>query len=289
MFLPDERTLAGRLTALASAAELGLLAAEYQQKQQKQQRRRQGSKGSTQSDGVMFEHAPRFVGSKGGTTFIDQVSTADWIAFFMTLDTLKGSRGSLSALAFHRLLELEVSSRGTGRAMFVVCPFCFGVFFRPQWLLEGAPDFCSEECRQSAEQALQRARKPLERHFLRFGLWPTSPEKSIDFQQGIHEPGVSVYDAFYDPEAGCYRLDTAKVTQYARRAKSYLPMLFDRHIFVVTGDETEPGIDGEPCLRNVRLIAPAIWRNHQIVPVPLERLLAVAEALGFGKDGESRR
>lgn len=245
MFLPDESTLAGRLCALASAAELGLLTAEYQHKRQ--------------SRGVRFSHAPRPSG------------------FFND----------------YTLPQLFAAEAFTGATIMNICLHCYTVRAGFEDLTDfwfggrrgGAPlDFCSDECKQAAERARQRTGRQKKRCYIRFGLWDTRTETSVNVQTGQREPGVSAYDAFYDPEDGCYRLDTAKVAQYARQAKRCLPLLYDRHIFIITGDETEPGTDNEPCLRNIRLIAPAIWRNQQIIPVPLERLLWLAEALGFGPD-----
>lgn len=268
MFLPDESTLAGRLCALASAAELGLLTTEYQRKQRKRH-----------SNEVMFKHAPR-VGSMNIFDPSDPMDDADLVTAMISL-AHRGNGARLSTLAFHRLFSAEANGLMAVSIM-VICLHCYGVFSYPNGALGGKiPDFCSEECKQAAIAAYQRKRHQRKRHYIRFGLWDASAERSIDFQLGVHEPGVSTYDAIYDEEDGCYRLDFVKVSKYARRAKVYLPMLLERHIFIITGDETEPGVDGETCLRNVRLVAPAIWRNHQIVPIPLERLMWLAEALGF--------
>lgn len=244
-FLPDESTLAGRLFQIASAAELGLLTAEYQQK-----RRRRGR--ARHEGDVPFSHAPRPTG----------------------------------LFANYTLPQFVAAEALSGNILMDVCLHCFAVQVDIVSILGGkkARNFCSKECAQAAERARSRAAHQKKRSYIRFGLWDTAAEASVDLTSGEREPGVSVFDAFYDPEDGCYRLDTVKVAQYARQARRCLPLLYARHIFIITGDETAPGIDGEPCLHDIRLIAPAIWRNQQIVPIPLERLLWLAEALGFGTD-----
>lgn len=287
MFLPDESTLAGRLAKLVSAAELGLLVAEYQQKQQKRRRRQKGSKAGDGTSEIIFEHAPRFVGSDPGSDFLDGATILDLNRQGVDLGLVddEGRRGSLSALAFAILFENEFSRFGTRTRSITVCLHCFGVFWRPWWYKRDE-FFCSKECSQAAAQALQRARRQntRQRYYIRFGLWDAETEMSIDTQRCTYEPGISAYHAFYDPEDGCYRLDYAKAKKYERRARISLPFVYDRQIFIITGKETKRGIDREPCVCNIRLIAPAIWRNQQIVPLPLERLLAVAEVLGFGAD-----
>jgi len=105
-------------------------------------------------------------------------------------------------------------------------------------------------------------------HYIRFGQWPKD-EKSkigesyrrskawiynaIGEKQPEFEVGVSVYGAEWDDKKQRWVIPTLGSDSYV----ASLDELIDRRlpIYLVTGDEQdEPGTDGEPLLRNVKLI-----------------------------------
>lgn len=98
------------------------------------------------------------------------------------------------------------------------------------------------------------------KYYVRFGFWPANErsEGQIHYGTGeISEPfienGVSVYEAHWDHRAGRWDL----VIPSNSSGWGTLDMLIasNREILLVQGDELpEPGADGEPLLRNLKLI-----------------------------------
>lgn len=105
-----------------------------------------------------------------------------------------------------------------------------------------------------------------EKYYIRIGEVPND-EKSIIFKNGIRigeESGVSVYNTILNFQDGRYHIVMPspfkegqgrtyecliqQVTQY--RLKIGRP----RKIYLVIGDEVGKGSDGEPLLRNVKVI-----------------------------------
>lgn len=95
--------------------------------------------------------------------------------------------------------------------------------------------------------------------YLRFGPWQPD-ERSYSRAQGTWLDGISVFPACYDARSGYYSYDQEYLDlQMAELAPGLFRILaLQRPVYVVTGDDVGRGYDGEPLLRNVRVVAYAI-------------------------------
>lgn len=78
--------------------------------------------------------------------------------------------------------------------------------------------------------------------FLRYGIWEC---RSLNFCTGEREIGISVYRAKVSDGAVC--LDDIPDSRYVNELRS-------RFVFPVTGSVVGTGSDGEPLLRNVKVV-----------------------------------
>lgn len=97
------------------------------------------------------------------------------------------------------------------------------------------------------------------KYYVRFGLWPDNERSGIgEAYRRIHggpayEEGVSVYEASWDDRKRRWLLWANDETfSFAPTLDAVLSE--KRDIFLVTGDEVGVGTDGEPLLRNLKLI-----------------------------------
>lgn len=104
-------------------------------------------------------------------------------------------------------------------------------------------------------------------HYIRFGDWPKNERSQVGEQlrlsrswlyqaigedQAEFEDGVSVYEATWDDAKRRWVIPTIGTD-------SYIPSLCEfieqrRPIFLLTGDDVGVGTDGEPLIRNIKLI-----------------------------------
>jgi len=91
-------------------------------------------------------------------------------------------------------------------------------------------------------------------YFVRFGKWPENERSRNWLVRGeeVYEKGVSAYNAIFSPHTGRWMLETV---DHAATAGTMQELLYgDRPIYLVQGDIVGEGTDGEPVLRNVRLV-----------------------------------
>ncbi len=86
---------------------------------------------------------------------------------------------------------------------------------------------------------------PLERVFIRFGMWDTRTCKSFNHYDRTWERGLSVFPAVI--ENGAVELDESEIV-------AEHPDLLNRYAFPVTGSIVGYGSDGEPVLKGVKLL-----------------------------------
>lgn len=105
-------------------------------------------------------------------------------------------------------------------------------------------------------------------YYIRFGKWDSRTEQSRNGLTKELEPGVSVYCANYDLDEDRWAIDTGDVSEAAVNG-TMQSLIYDkpyRVAYLVQGDEQEAlGSDGEPLLKNVRLIK-ELHRHDFYVP-----------------------
>lgn len=103
------------------------------------------------------------------------------------------------------------------------------------------------------EQKLVQARRMPAQVFIRFGKFSRA-QPSINFSNGKDERGLSVYPArLVDGVAELVDDDQLELT-----AADCATVLSGRCVFVVTGKVVGRGSDGEPLLRQVKLVPCAV-------------------------------
>ena len=124
-----------------------------------------------------------------------------------------------------------------------------------------------EACMAVVRKAQPKLRLMKDRYFIRFGKWPEG-ERSINGLTRSLEKGVSVYDAAYDLDEERWSIDTGGVDEAAVNG-TMQSLIYDRPhraIYLVQGDEQQAvGSDGEPLLKNVRLVQ-ELDRHDVFVP-----------------------
>lgn len=92
--------------------------------------------------------------------------------------------------------------------------------------------------------------------YIRFGAWS---EKEQSYHHWLKQPerGVSVYQAAYDPKAKAYHM-VRDPQLHGEVTVIGLVVYTRRPVYIVTGDEVGRGSDGEPLLRNLRIIDYAV-------------------------------
>ena len=124
-----------------------------------------------------------------------------------------------------------------------------------------------EACMAVVRKAQPKLRLMKDRYFIRFGKWPEG-ERSINGLTRSLEKGVSVYDAAYDLDEERWSIDTGGVDEAAVNG-TMQSLIYDRPhraIYLVQGDEQQAvGSDGEPLLKNVRLVQ-ELDRHDEFVP-----------------------
>ena len=92
-------------------------------------------------------------------------------------------------------------------------------------------------------------RAPYENAYIRFNDLPKSGF-SKNYATGENELGVSCYEARWDIVTGVYKRDGAGLDGAAIRY-----ILSGSPVYLITGEEISRGSDGEPTLRNARVLA----------------------------------
>jgi hypothetical protein len=121
-------------------------------------------------------------------------------------------------------------------------------------VLPAALHACREVVRMRGPVIRENLPYLMGQYFVRFGKWPKN-ERSRNWlvrHEEVYENGVSAYGATFSPHIGRWMLDTV---DYAATSGTMQELIYgDREIYLVQGDEVGEGADGEPVLRNVRLI-----------------------------------
>jgi hypothetical protein len=149
-------------------------------------------------------------------------------------------------------------------------------------LTDAAP---TRKSRQATPAPARRQRK--KRIYLRFGAWPKE-ERSANYVNDENEWGVSVYPARYNAEQGCWEYDTAD-SAYHIAYGGMAQILWRRPVYLVTGDEVGRGQDGEPLLRNVRIVGYCVVvcrggpGNQALIPVSKSVWQALQALRGDGR------
>lgn len=115
---------------------------------------------------------------------------------------------------------------------------------------ETAPSPPEEQ--QATPPAAPGPRQRKQKIYLRFGSWPED-ERSRNFAISGKERGVSVYPARYDTVSESWVYDLSD-GDYAPYTMSLAHALWRRPVYLVTGEEVGRGQDGEPLLRQVRIV-----------------------------------
>ena len=92
--------------------------------------------------------------------------------------------------------------------------------------------------------------------YIRFGDIPTNSKSKVyngEIEIGIEE-GISVYPAFEDKEGNIILGLNLPITKTSLHTQQHLLEYDNRPCYIVTGDYVGKGTDGEPLIKNVRII-----------------------------------
>lgn len=90
-------------------------------------------------------------------------------------------------------------------------------------------------------------------HYIRFGRWHEN-ERSKNYLTGDLENGVSVYITEWDHDTQRWAIESSVDEGTITGTMSSLILDPKKRIFLVTGDQIGEGSDGEPVLKNVKLV-----------------------------------
>lgn len=91
--------------------------------------------------------------------------------------------------------------------------------------------------------------------YIRFGELPKSG-KSKNYATGEYENGISVYDARYDIGEGAF-----EICGNALSGAAFAGLLSGKNIYLLSGEEYGTGSDGEPTIRNAKIISELNYSN----------------------------
>lgn len=117
-----------------------------------------------------------------------------------------------------------------------------------------APGF--NETKEQALAWLEKQSKSDESLYIRFGNIPINGKSKVyngEIEIGIEE-GISVYPAFEDKEGNIILGLNLPITKTSLYTQQHLLEYDNRPCYLVTGDYVGKGTDGEPLLKNVRII-----------------------------------
>ena len=111
-------------------------------------------------------------------------------------------------------------------------------------------------CQEKVKEAQPKLRYLKGGYYIRFGAWPQN-ERSRNWiirDKEVYEKGVSAYHANYDLDTGLWEIDLTMNHDTITGTLEHL-IMSNRPIFIIRGEEYKhDGADGEPLLRNVRII-----------------------------------
>lgn len=118
-------------------------------------------------------------------------------------------------------------------------------------------EFSDADIIEAAETVKGFTPAPFETAFLRFGRLPKGG-RSKNYATGEMEQGVSCYALTWDAMNGCYTITGSGL---AGAIIAYT--IKGAPVYIISGEKCGTGSDGEPVIRNAKVLAEAVYDNKK--------------------------